>query len=101
MPSFNATVSVTNGPTDAGIKIDGQEIILGPSDSGGLAGNGQIDSDANPVPFEFRATGPAGFPLTLKIVLTPAAGGAASNFSKDYVIPGNLLLVADDQIKLN
>ncbi|MGA3130695.1 MAG: hypothetical protein ABSD59_07835 [Terracidiphilus sp.] len=99
MPTFNASVSVTSGLTDAGIKIDGQEIVLGPSGDGGFAGIGQINSDASPIPFEFRATGPAGFPATLKVVLTPAAGGAASTFSKKYVIPDSLLLIANDQIK--
>jgi len=100
MPSYSATVSATSAPTNVGIKIDNQQLFFKRDATGAWEASGPVISDKNPVPFEFRAIGIGGAHVTLKISLT--AGGAHSGaFNKDYVIPNDLLLVADDGVKIS
>ena len=100
MPAYTATVSATSPPTNVGIKIDGQQLYFQRDNSGAWAASGPVNSGANPVPFEFRAIGIGGAQVTLKISLA-VGGGSPATFSKNYTIPNDLLLVADDGVKIS
>jgi hypothetical protein len=98
MSTYAVTASATSPPTNVGIKLDGQEIFFARDATGAWAAAGDIVSTKNPVPFEFRAVGISGAPVTLKISLK-GNDGSSGSFNKDYKIPNNLLLVVHDSIK--
>jgi hypothetical protein len=98
MPDYTATVSATSAPTNVGIKIDGQQLYFKRDATGAWAASGDVVSQKKPVPFEFRAIGIGGDPVTLKISLN-VAGGPSGSFNKNYTIPNDLLLIADDSIQ--
>jgi hypothetical protein len=95
MPTYAANVSASSGPTNVGMKIDTQDIPMGRAADGSWNGIGTVISSKNPVPFEFRAVGVAGFPVNLKITLTPST---KPPYSKNFIIPGSLLLIVDDTV---
>jgi hypothetical protein len=87
MPRYKAVATVAAGPTNANLTIDGEDIIIDD-----LRGSGIVDSDEDPLPYVYTATGPAGFPADLTVVLTPLPAFPDINFTKKYVVPD------DDQL---
>ena len=91
MPTYKAVATVADGPTNADLTIDGEDVIIDD-----LKGEGIIISDKDPLPYTYEATGTAGFPADLTVVLTPTPAGTPINFTKKYVIPDNDLLSDDN-----
>jgi hypothetical protein len=91
MPRYKVEATVAAGPTNADLIIDGEDVIVDD-----LKGEAIITSDKDPLPYTYEATGTAGFPADLTVVLTPLPAGAPINFTKKYVIPGGDLLSDDD-----
>ena len=101
MPTYNVTASATSGPFNVGLKIDGQQMPIAHDADGNWMMNGTAVSTKNPVPYEFRAVGPDGFQITLKIALKAQDGSGSGSVSPDALsIPDDDLLISPGNIPI-